>query len=133
MYKGRLHTGEWVAVKVQRPNIGESIAVDMLLLRRLMGVIDRNVPQVRGLRAEAGEHEGRYNEGREEEGGRGEGAGRGCLKGGAGDTKRMFCWLTVAEVGSCSERHILPPLDPLLQIMQPLVPLVDVFAGRLLA
>ena len=35
---------------MQRPNIGESIAVDMLLLRRLMGVIDRNVPQVRDRR-----------------------------------------------------------------------------------
>ena len=26
--------------------MGENIAVDMLLLRRLMGVVDRNVPQV---------------------------------------------------------------------------------------
>ena len=46
VYKGRLHTGEEVAIKVQRPNMGESIAVDMLLLRRLMGVVDRNIPQV---------------------------------------------------------------------------------------
>ncbi|GAX83275.1 hypothetical protein CEUSTIGMA_g10701.t1 [Chlamydomonas eustigma] len=46
VYKGLLHTGESVAIKVQRPSIGESIAVDMLLLRRLMGVVDRNVPQI---------------------------------------------------------------------------------------
>eukprot|EP00955_Chlamydomonas_euryale_P001019 11891-Chlamydomonas_euryale.AAC.1 len=43
VYKGRLHSGEWVAIKVQRPSIGESIAIDMLLLRRLMGVVDANV------------------------------------------------------------------------------------------
>ncbi|MEW5298504.1 MAG: hypothetical protein WDW36_001619 [Sanguina aurantia] len=46
VYKGTLFTGETVAVKVQRPSIGDSIAVDMLLLRRLMGVVDRNVPQI---------------------------------------------------------------------------------------
>ena len=46
MYKGRLHSGEVVAIKVQRPGIGENIAVDMLLLRRLMGAVDRNIPQV---------------------------------------------------------------------------------------
>ena len=34
VYRGRLKTGEEVAIKVQRPSIGESIAVDMLLLRR---------------------------------------------------------------------------------------------------
>ncbi|KAG1659167.1 hypothetical protein FOA52_007548 [Chlamydomonas sp. UWO 241] len=43
VYKGRLHTGEWVAIKVQRPNIGDSIAVDMLLLRRLMKIVDTSV------------------------------------------------------------------------------------------
>ena len=43
MYKGVLRsTGEVVAVKVQRPGIGDHIAIDMLLLRRLMGVIDKN-------------------------------------------------------------------------------------------
>lgn len=36
-------SGEDVAIKVQRPGIGENIALDMVLLRRLMGVIDRNV------------------------------------------------------------------------------------------
>ncbi len=38
-------TGEEVAVKVQRPGIGDSIALDMVLLRRLMAVIDNNIPQ----------------------------------------------------------------------------------------
>ena len=43
VYKGVLRsTGELVAVKVQRPGIGDHIAIDMLLLRRLMGVIDKN-------------------------------------------------------------------------------------------
>lgn len=54
MYRGRLRTtGEEVAVKVQRPGIGDSIALDMVLLRRLMAVIDNNIPQAsfsRGLR-----------------------------------------------------------------------------------
>ena len=47
VYRGRLRaTGEEVAVKVQRPGIGDSIARDMVLLRRLMAAIDDNVPQV---------------------------------------------------------------------------------------
>ena len=41
VYKGVLRsTGEQVAIKVQRPGIGEAIAVDMVLLRRLMGLVD---------------------------------------------------------------------------------------------
>ena len=48
MYKGILRaTGETVAVKVQRPGIGDHIAIDMLLLRRLMAVIDKNQTVVR--------------------------------------------------------------------------------------
>eukprot|EP00775_Hariotina_reticulata_P010322 gene10322-10479_t len=47
VYKGVLReTGDVVALKVQRPGIGESIAVDMLLLRRLMAAVDQNLPQV---------------------------------------------------------------------------------------
>ena len=43
VYKGVLRaTGETVAVKVQRPGIGDNIAIDMLLLRQLMAVIDKN-------------------------------------------------------------------------------------------
>jgi len=43
VYKGRLKTGEEVAVKVQRPGIGENIAFDMILLRRLMAIVDRSL------------------------------------------------------------------------------------------
>ncbi|PRW44567.1 putative aarF domain-containing kinase chloroplastic [Chlorella sorokiniana] len=47
VYKAKLRsTGETVAVKVQRPGIGEQIAVDMVLLRRLVAVVDNNIPQV---------------------------------------------------------------------------------------
>eukprot|EP00884_Botryococcus_braunii_P007201 jgi/Botrbrau1/16482/Bobra.0142s0076.1 len=47
VYRGRLRsTGEEVAVKVQRPGIGESIALDMLLLRRLMMTIDNNLHEI---------------------------------------------------------------------------------------
>lgn len=47
VYKGRLRsTGEAVAIKVQRPGIGDSIAIDMLLLRRLMAVVNETFPQV---------------------------------------------------------------------------------------
>ena len=49
VYKGVLRSnGATVAVKVQRPGIGDGIAIDMLLLRRLMGVVDRNQKMVRG-------------------------------------------------------------------------------------
>jgi len=51
VYRGRLTaTGQEVAVKVQRPRIGESIAMDMLLLRRLMAAVDRYLPQASRLR-----------------------------------------------------------------------------------
>jgi len=46
VYKGKLHSGESVAIKVQRPGIADSIAVDMLLLRRLMKIVDRNTSEV---------------------------------------------------------------------------------------
>jgi len=46
VYKGRLRSGEVVAVKVQRPGIADSIAVDMLLLRRLISVVDRTTPEI---------------------------------------------------------------------------------------
>lgn len=43
VYKATLAaTGETVAVKVQRPGIGDSIAIDMLLLRQLLDVVDKN-------------------------------------------------------------------------------------------
>lgn len=47
VYRGRLRsTGEEVAVKVQRPGIGENIAIDMVLLRRLVSLVDEKVTQV---------------------------------------------------------------------------------------
>ncbi|CAG9462215.1 unnamed protein product [Pedinophyceae sp. YPF-701] len=48
VYKGRLFDGSEVAIKVQRPGIGESIAIDMILLRRLLQFVDRTVPQAGG-------------------------------------------------------------------------------------
>lgn len=48
MYKGRLKsTGEEVALKVQRPGIGEQICIDMVLLRRLMMTVDSTLPKLR--------------------------------------------------------------------------------------
>jgi aarF domain-containing kinase len=49
VYKARLKsTGEQVAVKVQRPGIADSIAIDMLLLRRLLSVVDKSItPQLK--------------------------------------------------------------------------------------
>jgi len=53
VYRGRLRaTGEEVAVKVQRPGIADSIAMDMLLLRRLMVAVDTNITQVCRFNAE---------------------------------------------------------------------------------
>ena len=47
VYRGKLReTGEEVAVKVQRPGIGEAIAVDMVLLRRFITIVDRVLPSL---------------------------------------------------------------------------------------
>eukprot|EP00471_Norrisiella_sphaerica_P006335 CAMPEP_0184480298 /NCGR_PEP_ID=MMETSP0113_2-20130426/1791_1 /TAXON_ID=91329 /ORGANISM="Norrisiella sphaerica, Strain BC52" /LENGTH=757 /DNA_ID=CAMNT_0026858683 /DNA_START=345 /DNA_END=2621 /DNA_ORIENTATION=- len=43
VYRGKLLTGEEVAIKVQRPNIVDGIGIDMLLLRRLTQWVDENV------------------------------------------------------------------------------------------
>jgi predicted unusual protein kinase regulating ubiquinone biosynthesis (AarF/ABC1/UbiB family) len=52
VYKGRLHTGETVAIKVQRPGIVQQIALDMFILRGLAGWIMQNVKFVKSdLRA----------------------------------------------------------------------------------
>ncbi|MBW4682918.1 MAG: AarF/ABC1/UbiB kinase family protein [Microcoleus vaginatus WJT46-NPBG5] len=47
VYKGKLKTGETVAVKVQRPGLAESITLDVYILRRLAGWAQRNMKQVR--------------------------------------------------------------------------------------
>jgi len=47
VYRGKLKTGEDVAVKVQRPGLAQRITLDLYILRQLAGLITRNVKQVR--------------------------------------------------------------------------------------
>jgi predicted unusual protein kinase regulating ubiquinone biosynthesis (AarF/ABC1/UbiB family) len=47
VYKGRLKTGEQVAVKVQRPGLAQAIALDMYILRRLAGWAMKNIKRIR--------------------------------------------------------------------------------------
>ncbi|MCT7950913.1 AarF/ABC1/UbiB kinase family protein [Ancylothrix sp. C2] len=47
VYKGKLKTGETVAVKVQRPGLAESITLDVYILRKLSAWVQNNVKQVR--------------------------------------------------------------------------------------
>lgn len=46
VYKGKLKTGEIVAVKVQRPNLLESISLDIYLLRKLAAWAQNNIPYI---------------------------------------------------------------------------------------
>eukprot|EP00466_Bigelowiella_natans_P004755 jgi/Bigna1/38671/e_gw1.27.89.1 len=46
VYKGKLISGEEVAIKVQRPNIVEGISIDMLLLRRLTQWVEITAPKI---------------------------------------------------------------------------------------
>ncbi len=59
VYKGKLKTGETVAIKVQRPGLEENIALDIYILRVLAGWIERNIPKVKsdlvGIMDEFGE------------------------------------------------------------------------------
>ena len=49
VYRGTLaSTGEEVAIKVQRPGIASSLAMDMLLLRRFAGALDAGAPALLG-------------------------------------------------------------------------------------
>ncbi|HKS29993.1 MAG TPA: AarF/ABC1/UbiB kinase family protein [Pyrinomonadaceae bacterium] len=45
VYRARLHTGEEVAVKVQRPNLPEIINFDIAVLRRIVAFINRFLPE----------------------------------------------------------------------------------------
>jgi predicted unusual protein kinase regulating ubiquinone biosynthesis (AarF/ABC1/UbiB family) len=45
VYRARLHTGEEVAIKVQRPALAEQISVDISILRRITNLLNR-IPQV---------------------------------------------------------------------------------------
>lgn len=47
VYKGKLKTGETVAVKVQRPGLAQSIALDMFILRRLSAWAMKNIKRIR--------------------------------------------------------------------------------------
>ncbi|MGD1940653.1 MAG: ABC1 kinase family protein [Leptolyngbyaceae cyanobacterium] len=47
VYKGRLKTGETVAVKVQRPGLAQRIALDLYILRRLAQWATNNVSRIR--------------------------------------------------------------------------------------
>ncbi len=47
VYKGRLKTGEEVAVKVQRPDLDRRITLDVYIMRILAGWVQDNVKQVR--------------------------------------------------------------------------------------
>ena len=52
VYKGKLKTGEEVAVKVQRPDLTRRITLDIYIMRLIAGLIQDNVKQVRSnLRA----------------------------------------------------------------------------------
>jgi predicted unusual protein kinase regulating ubiquinone biosynthesis (AarF/ABC1/UbiB family) len=59
VYKGKLKTGETVAIKVQRPGLEENIALDIYILRGLAGWAERNIPRVKsdlvGIMDEFGE------------------------------------------------------------------------------
>ncbi len=47
VYKGKLKTGEVVAVKVQRPGLAQGIALDMYILRQLSAWAMKNIKRVR--------------------------------------------------------------------------------------
>ncbi|MCL2933678.1 MAG: AarF/ABC1/UbiB kinase family protein [Trichodesmium sp. MAG_R03] len=47
VYKGKLKTGETVAVKVQRPGLAESIALDIYILRTLAIWANKNIQRLR--------------------------------------------------------------------------------------
>ena len=45
VYRARLHTGQEVAVKVQRPNLPQIINFDIAILRRIVHLINRFLPE----------------------------------------------------------------------------------------
>jgi len=47
VYKGRLHSGEVVAVKVQRPDLAQRITLDLYILRLLAQLATHYIPQIR--------------------------------------------------------------------------------------
>lgn len=47
VYKGQLHSGEWVAVKVQRPDLAEQVTLDIYILRGLAAWVQKNNKSIR--------------------------------------------------------------------------------------
>jgi predicted unusual protein kinase regulating ubiquinone biosynthesis (AarF/ABC1/UbiB family) len=47
VYKGKLKTGEEVAIKVQRPDLRERITIDLYILRNIAGWVQQKVKRVR--------------------------------------------------------------------------------------
>lgn len=47
VYKGKLKTGETVAVKVQRPDLRERITIDLYILRQLAAWANKNIKRIR--------------------------------------------------------------------------------------
>lgn len=47
VYKGKLKTGETVAVKVQRPDLREKITVDLYILRQIAAWANKNIKRIR--------------------------------------------------------------------------------------
>jgi predicted unusual protein kinase regulating ubiquinone biosynthesis (AarF/ABC1/UbiB family) len=47
VYKGKLKSGETVAVKVQRPDLSQQITLDLYILRQLAGWANKNLKRVR--------------------------------------------------------------------------------------
>lgn len=45
MYRGRLHSGEEVAVKVQRPGVLETVTIDLFIIRRI-GQFLKRFPEI---------------------------------------------------------------------------------------
>lgn len=45
MYKGKLKTGEKIAVKIQRPYVLETVTIDLYLIRKL-GLFLKNFPNI---------------------------------------------------------------------------------------
>jgi predicted unusual protein kinase regulating ubiquinone biosynthesis (AarF/ABC1/UbiB family) len=47
VYKGQLRSGEWVAVKVQRPDLADQITLDIYILRGLAAWAEKTFPNIR--------------------------------------------------------------------------------------